>query len=389
MPVLVTLTDEQKAQLPKLVNNLNFAIRNHNVGQLFTDVLAGTNTRHLNVRETGEIKRLLNLINLGTYHSKFGDLFIDLLQANAISLTQNQKDDLVRALSKLNITLTRLQFGEIAGEAISPAVKTPVGPGPVLKPSVKAKSTAPKTAKVGESLAIADLFEFTDSAQADYTFEANPVANATATRPNIKLNAPGSVTITATNSKDSNVKATATITVAAAPAPKVDVPYAQGDIKVTFAGTTGAGTATKTSTDKTGTTVAIAPTSGLSNGGSVTATVTANAGYTVNSQQSLTFSYPVSGLAAAPAPKTVNGKTLDAQVGGTAIAADDLFAYGGGANKSNVTNVTGTKTTWDDSAKTLTLDDDATGDITLTFDVAGGATKGSTAAKLTNVTAKP
>lgn len=302
MAALVTLTDDQRALLPKLVNNLNFAVRNLNIGQLFVDVLDGTNTRVLETRDLWEIQFILNKLNLGTFHYEFGDLFVDLLQGTAIDITANHKDDLARVLNKLNMSLTALQFGELAAEAISPAAPaavTPPGPG------------------------------------------------------------------------------------------TVDVSYAQGDIKVTFAGTTGAGTASKTSTDKAGTTVAIAPTSGLSNGGSVTATVTAKAGYTVNSKQSVTFSYPVSGLAAAPAPKTVNGKTLDAQVGGTVIAADDLFAYGGGADKSNVTNVTGTKANWDDSAKTLTLDNDATGDITLTFDVAGGATKGSTAAKLTNVTAKP
>ncbi|EHQ9605912.1 hypothetical protein KS527_004677 [Salmonella enterica] len=216
MAALVTLTDEQKARLPKLVNNLNFAIRNHNVGQLFTDVLAGTNKRHLDIRETREIQRLLNLINLGTYHSKFGDLFVDLLQANTISLTLHQKDDLVRALNKLNITLTRLQFGQLAGDAIKPAVKTPAGTTnpPAAKPTVTA-GAAPTGKIVGDSLTLNTLFTFANSQASEYTFDATPAGSATITWPNAKLTKAGSVTIKATHKTDATATATLTLTVAA------------------------------------------------------------------------------------------------------------------------------------------------------------------------------
>lgn len=95
-------------------------------------------------------------------------------------------------------------------------------------------------------------------------------------------------------------------------------------------------------------------------------------------------------MAAAPA-KTVNGKVLDAQVGGTVVPAASLFTIANGAAYSDILTVTGTpaKVTWDATASTLTIADDATGDIALAYTVKSGVTKGSTAPKLTGVTAKP
>lgn len=95
--------------------------------------------------------------------------------------------------------------------------------------------------------------------------------------------------------------------------------------------------------------------------------------------------------AAAPAAKTVNGKALDAQVGGTVVPAASLFTIANGAAYSDILTVTGTpdKVTWDAAASTLTIADDATGDIALAYTLKAGVTKGTTAARLTGVTAKP
>ncbi|ECZ5235204.1 hypothetical protein AH156_19630 [Salmonella enterica subsp. enterica serovar Enteritidis] len=288
MAALVTLTDEQKAQLPKLINNLNFAIRNLNVGQFFTDVLAGTNTRHPNIRETGEIQRLLNLINLGTYHSKFGDLFIDLVQANGINITQNQKDDLVRALNKLNITLTRLQFGQLAGEAIKPTPKTPVGPGPVAKPTVTA-GAAQTGKKIGDKLALNTLFTFGNSQSGEYKFDVSPSTAATISWPQAELKESGAITITATNKTDATVKATLNVTVLAktvtgkgnitGKAPSDDVDLA--DIVTLSNGAAESDITDITGTDVTYSTATKKLTIGASASGDIPLTITAASGVDV------------------------------------------------------------------------------------------------------------
>lgn len=95
-------------------------------------------------------------------------------------------------------------------------------------------------------------------------------------------------------------------------------------------------------------------------------------------------------IAAAPV-KTVNGKVLDAQVGGSVVPAASLFTISNGAAYTDILTVTGTpaKVTWDAAASTLTIADDASGDIALAYTVKSGVNKGSTAPKLTGVNAKP
>lgn len=101
------------------------------------------------------------------------------------------------------------------------------------------------------------------------------------------------------------ISTTAVVTVSATP--PINVTYVSGDITFTLAGNSGAATATKTSTDKTGTTVALSPTTGLSNGDTITATISAQAGYTVNGGATATFTYPVSGLHVPVTSVTVSG----------------------------------------------------------------------------------
>ncbi|MEG5932539.1 hypothetical protein UXN85_20955 [Enterobacter hormaechei] len=77
-------------------------------------------------------------------------------------------------------------------------------------------------------------------------------------------------------------------------------------------------------------------------------------------------------------PKKVIGKgNITGKAPDSVIPADELFDYEGGASKADVTAVTGTGVTWDNKAKTLTVDHMAAdGDITVSF-TAGVAKSGT------------
>lgn len=89
-------------------------------------------------------------------------------------------------------------------------------------------------------------------------------------------------------------------------------------------------------------------------------------------------------------PKTVTGKgDVSGKKGGDVIPDTALFDYSNGASKADVTAVTGTKVTWDNTAKTLTIADDVTaGDIALAFTLASGVTKAGSVT-LKGVAVKP
>lgn len=80
----------------------------------------------------------------------------------------------------------------------------------------------------------------------------------------------------------------------------VDIKVAKADLTVAFAGEDGSGTASVTK-KPAHTTTRLSKASGLSNGDTVTVTVTAADGYTVNGKASVTFDFTVSGLTATPA----------------------------------------------------------------------------------------
>lgn len=122
-----------------------------------------------------------------------------------------------------------------------------------------------------------------DPATSPYVFSTTPIGT-----PNV----PGKWNIKVTDHAGTSI--TQDVQMAAK-----NVTVAIGDITVIYAGTNGSGTAS-TSTTIEGVTIALAPTTGLSNGNTVTATVTAKSGYTVNGKSSDTFTYTVSGLSAAP-----------------------------------------------------------------------------------------
>lgn len=78
----------------------------------------------------------------------------------------------------------------------------------------------------------------------------------------------------------------------------VDITVAKSDITVAFAGTDGAGTASVTK-KPANTTSRLSKASALTNGDTVTVTITAADGYTVNGKASDTFDFTVAGLTAA------------------------------------------------------------------------------------------
>lgn len=93
------------------------------------------------------------------------------------------------------------------------------------------------------------------------------------------------------------------------------------------------------------------------------------------------------GVTAKPATptKTVTGKgNITGKKQGEVIPASDLFAYAGGATIADVASVTVTPATgaaaWDNTAKTLTIDDAAVvgDDINVDFTTAAGVTKAGT-----------
>ncbi|EAW2493069.1 hypothetical protein AXL65_02260 [Salmonella enterica subsp. enterica] len=212
MAALITLTDDQRNRLPKLINNLNFGVRNMDIGQLFVDVLDGTNTRLLETRDLWQIQFVMNKLNMGTFHYDFGDLFVDLLEGNKSDITQNHKDDLVRVLNKLNMSLTALQFGELTAEAISPAAPVTVTPPGTTK-SVTGKTQA--KANGGDSINFTSMFDGVGIGAADFTYKVNPTAaGAVDAQGTLKLNntASGKVTVVATGAGVTGSPATFTIT---------------------------------------------------------------------------------------------------------------------------------------------------------------------------------
>ena len=79
----------------------------------------------------------------------------------------------------------------------------------------------------------------------------------------------------------------------------VDIKVVKSDLTVAFAGADGAGTASVTK-KPANTTTRLSKASALTNGDTVTVTVTAADGYTVNGKASDTFDFTVSGLTVAP-----------------------------------------------------------------------------------------
>lgn len=113
-------------------------------------------------------------------------------------------------------------------------------------------------------------------------------------------------------------------------------------------------------------------------GGLVTPGAAGTAGGTVKVKAESPNADPVEIDILITVPKKVIGKgNITGKAPDSVIPADELFDYEGGASKADVTAVTGTGVTWDNKAKTLTVDHMAAdGDITVSF-TAGVAKSGT------------
>lgn len=133
----------------------------------------------------------------------------------------------------------------------------------------------------------------------------------------------GNWKVTVTDSKAASISQT----VAMAAKPPINITLTEAQVRPTFGGVQGSGTATKHAPIANVTIGNPVPATGLSNGNTVTTVVTANTGYTVNNKASDTFTSTVSGLTGVAvtgvtiSPKTVTGKVGDPDVTFTATVA--------------------------------------------------------------------
>ncbi|EAM6792327.1 hypothetical protein E0G74_01035 [Salmonella enterica] len=318
MAAIVSLTALQRTELITLLNNLNLGFAQTRFGQIFVALIDGTPQQ---IAEPGrsELKALINDLNLGFAHIKAGDIIVELMAKNtgaatAKALTVDQTDALARLFQNLNLGLAKLNIGELIKAAVKTlASGTGTGTGTGTTPTPTPTKAVAKKAdvsgkKVGDKVDTTDLFTLSGgAAEADLTLTVSPTASGTVS----------------TDKKTIEVKAAGTITVKA----------------------------------KIGT------------GTEVSATITATA-------------------ATPPAPKTITGKgDVTGKTGGTEVDYADLFTPSNGAALSDVASVSGTNVTDDNAGKKIKLADAAAGDITLTFTVGSGITKAGTVV-LKAVTAK-
>lgn len=128
MATYADLTDQQKSELARLLNNLNLGLAKAHFGEIFTSYLAG-NKPTLTDAELENLRRLLNNLNLGTYHQRFGDIVTDLFAGTAVDLTDADQYEIARALEKLNLGLAKFDFADIAVAGISvPLVQYELAP---------------------------------------------------------------------------------------------------------------------------------------------------------------------------------------------------------------------------------------------------------------------
>ncbi|ENQ1546113.1 hypothetical protein ACEOHC_003925 [Salmonella enterica] len=115
MATFADLTDQQKADLKRLLNNLNLGLAKAHFGDLYLELLAGNKPQVTEI-QLYTIRTLLNKLNLGTYHFGFGDYVAELLDPPATATVWADGDiaTVEKALNKLNIPLARLGFGSIA-----------------------------------------------------------------------------------------------------------------------------------------------------------------------------------------------------------------------------------------------------------------------------------
>jgi hypothetical protein len=154
MAAIITLTDTQKAEVVKLLKNLNLGFQFAGFGEAFVAMLDGAPLT-LEEKAKAELKHLINNLNLGFFHIKAGDVLVDLMdattaQATAKSITDEVKEGLHDLFNRLNLGLTHHDFGGLVKTAVE-SLATPSVP-------VITAGTAPAHAKVGGSVDLTTLF---------------------------------------------------------------------------------------------------------------------------------------------------------------------------------------------------------------------------------------
>ncbi len=190
------------------------------------------------------------------------------------------------------------------------------------------------------------------------------------------------VTITAKSGFTVNGKATDNSITDSVVGLKTNVIYQAGDVTISLTGNNGSGVATKSSTDKPGTTVSISPTTGLSNDDVVTATITADSTHLVNGKATDTLDITVTNLPDAPKAIHVTDGTATVAGDATTIVADDGMKTvivkgdadstipGLSAESSDSTKLT-VAINADGTTAELTPVSGQTGSVTVTFKAAG------------------
>lgn len=206
MAFYADLTDQQKTDLKRLLNNLNLGLAKLHFGDIYLAMLEG-HTPVLTGLEIHTLRNLLNDLNLGTYHHKFGDYIVGLIDPtlDQVEWSATELADVERALNKLNIPLARLNMGEILDGMAAMGAKA-------------VEKKADLTGYVGDDVAITALFTLKGgAAPADLTLTATPAASVDIASDNTKvtIKAAGDVTIKAQIGSEPEV--TAKITAAVKP----------------------------------------------------------------------------------------------------------------------------------------------------------------------------
>ncbi|EIW6162811.1 hypothetical protein MF451_003808 [Salmonella enterica subsp. enterica serovar Saintpaul] len=296
----------------------------------------------LSAVERAKIIKLLDNLNLGFVFSGFGEAFVAMMDGTPVHLTADQKQELPTLINNLNLGFAHLNAGDLLVGLLD-------------------ASTQQTTAKAMTAKQAADLKALLNNLNLSlHKHDVGGLVQA------VIDHAHAGGTVTAKLAWDATPPTAATLGTAFTLSWKGGTGSAgQYDI------TGSVGTDKPVQQTVTGQTATITPDASATAGNWVFV-ITDNA-----TKETITATIAVS----APAPvKTITGKgditgkkTLDV------IDADDLFTYSN-TDKSGVTGVTASpnKATWNNTAKTLTIAKDASGDITLTFTVASGTNKAGT-----------
>ena len=145
MAAIIDLTDQQRRQLLKLLNNINPGFVSSGFGEAFIAMLDGTPVT-FEAEKRVELVHLINNLNLDTFEIHAGDVLVGLIDSatsiqTAQSLTDAQVEALGNVFQHLNIALSEIGFAELVKTAAL-----------ALVPSFEWDGAQPKTGKIGTPL---------------------------------------------------------------------------------------------------------------------------------------------------------------------------------------------------------------------------------------------